>query len=242
MNPKLIWRLLAGLVSLVGGFLLLSNVDQVEVFAFAFLPLSYPLLAWLVRLFMTLLFFGGFYLGLKSIRNPLGKYFKRVVGLLFIISLALPPVLSPPDSLYLKIYDYHAPIAEKELLPFLDIREADPYQLKGSTKLLSFFSPACHYCQLSARKLSILKRRYDISADKFQYVFFGNEGGVQAFYDLLGVEPIPYDLIPADKFLSITQGKMPAFVLLQEGQIVAYYGYRTLPEDHLATVLSNPKP
>lgn len=142
-------------------------------------------------------------------------------------------VASPPDNLTSN-FDPEQNLQTELFDAMLDDAPLDSLHLCEGKQVVCVFSTGCDYCQMAARKLSLMQQFYGFPADRITYVFMGNEESMAKFYDQS--ESVPYRgvLYPdVVRLLKAVNGKFPIIVLLDNGQVVREYGYRNMKEEEI---------
>ena len=94
-------------------------------------------------------------------------------------------VISPPDNSTPNYDPEH--VVQMEL--FEETLNQPPFvnmNLREGKKVLCFFSTSCEYCEMAARKLSLMQRFYGFPAKNITCVFVGTSLGVARFYKEIG--------------------------------------------------------
>lgn len=150
-----------------------------------------------------------------------------------VVSTAAVFIVSPPDNftsaykpqqnLYVDLFD------EATQQPPLD-----ELNLNDGKKVVCFFSTACDYCQMSAHKLSLMQQFYGFPAENICYIFMGSEEGKARFYELSQSQTYQ-DVIYEDvvNLLKITNGVFPVILLLEDGEVVGEYEFRSMREKEI---------
>ncbi len=142
-------------------------------------------------------------------------------------------VASPPDNLTSN-FDSEQNLQTELFDAMLDDAPLDSLHLREGKQVVCVFSTGCDYCQMAARKLSLMQQFYGFPADRITYVFMGNEESMAKFYDQS--ESVPYRgvLYPdVVRLLKAINGKFPVIVLLDNGQVDREYGYRNMKEEEI---------
>ncbi len=148
-------------------------------------------------------------------------------------------VVSPPDN-YTPAY-----AAEHNLQPelfgaMLDDAPLDSLNLREGKQVVCFFSTGCEYCQMAARKLSLMQEYYGFPDDHVTYVFMGSEEGISKFYE--DSESAQYrDVLYPDvvRLLKTVNGNFPVIVFLDNGEVVHEYGFRNMREDEIKSFMAS---
>ena len=142
-------------------------------------------------------------------------------------------VISPPDN-YTPNYDPEH-VVQMEL--FEETLNQPPFvnmNLREGKKVLCFFSTSCEYCEMAARKLSLMQRFYGFPAKNITCVFVGTSLGVARVYKEVGSPAYRYILCDdIVKVLEIIDGNVPVIVFMENGEVVHEYGFRNMREDEI---------
>lgn len=141
--------------------------------------------------------------------------------------------ISPPDN-YTPAYNEDHNLQVELLDEMLDEAPLDSLRLREGRQVVCFFSTGCEYCQMSARKLSLMQQFYGFPDDRITYVFMGTNEGIAKFYELS--ESVPYrDVIYPDmvQLLKAINGVFPTIVFMDNGEPVHEYGFRNMKEEEI---------
>ena len=141
--------------------------------------------------------------------------------------------VSPPDN-YTSGYVPERNVNVELLDEALSEPPLDSLNLTEGKQVICFYSTGCEYCQMAARKLSLMQRFYGFPAGNITNVFMGSEEGIARFYEKSESEHYR-DVLYKDvvKLLKITNGNFPVLVFLEEGEIVHEYGFRSMREEEI---------
>lgn len=89
-----------------------------------------------------------------------------------------------------------------------------------SDKLMAFFTTSCPYCELAAKKLSLLAKNESHFPEIFIY-FAGSEEGVASFFQDTKTK-FDYQLIETNTFLKITEGSFPKMIVYSKDKSPVY--------------------
>jgi len=179
-------------------------------------------------IFIVLLFF------IKSNKGFSFKYSKWAVVAVCVLSLILPSVISAPDMIYRKIYPVKQNIQGEELLTLTQ----DSLGFNEGKKVLAFFSMGCHYCILTAQKISIIDDKMGIY-DNIFYVFFGDDINLVSFWEHSHSKTFKNVILPFEETLAITRGHYPTVLFVEDGYIKSRTGYRDLTEKQFEFFFTN---
>lgn len=142
-------------------------------------------------------------------------------------------VASPPDN-YTSNYNPDHNLQTERFDTMLDEAPLDSLNLREGKQVVCFFSTGCDYCQMAARKLSLMQQFYGFPEENITYLFVGNEEGIEKFYGQS--ESARYrDVLYPDvtRLLKAVDGNMPTIVFLENGEVVHEYGFRNMNEDEI---------
>lgn len=174
-------------------------------------------------LLIALLFF------VKNQAKSIFKYEKIAAIIMGLTLLILPPIISPPDFLVSSRY------ATKEInhKAIFDVKFPDfaakNNNLAQGKKLVCFFLMKCKYCKLATQKLNILIEKIGIDKDVF-FVFTGKEEGLDHFWEKTESKTFEHTILPANDFFELSGKRLPAIMLVEDGQLIQHYGYRDMDE------------
>lgn len=117
----------------------------------------------------------------------------------------------------------------------------DSLNLSEGKQVICFFSTSCDYCQMAARKLSLMQQFYGFPSENITYVFMGSEEGIVKFYEKS--ESAHYrDVLYPDvvKLLKIFNGNFPTIVFMNDGAVVHEYGFRSMREEEIKAFFTQP--
>ena len=153
-----------------------------------------------------------------------------ILGFAIMVSTIGVFVASPPDN-YTPAYAPEQHLQVELFDALLDTEPFNSLSLKEGKQVICFYSTSCEYCQMAARKLSLMQQFYGFPKENITYIFMGNEEGIERFYEQS--ESARYrDVLVDDvrNLLKITDGNFPVVVLLDNGEVVHEYGFRNMNE------------
>ena len=150
-----------------------------------------------------------------------------------VVSTAAVFAVSPPDN-FTSAYKPQQNLNVELFDEALQQPPLDELHLDDGKKVVCFFSTACDYCQMSAHKLSLMQQFNGFPAENICYVFMGSEEGKSRFYEL-SQSQIYQDVIYEDvvNLLKITSGVFPVILLLEDGEVVGEYEFRSMREKEI---------
>lgn len=224
---KLMWWgsmvMLCGYSLLLIYALVMGRTDSCHCFG-EFLPLD-PKQSLIKNAVLMLLFFLIY--GMESWETP---FRWLILGFAIMVSTIGVFVASPPDN-YTPAYAPEQHLQVELFDALLDTEPFNSLSLKEGKQVICFYSTSCEYCQMAARKLSLMQQFYGFPKENITYIFMGNEEGIERFYEQS--ESARYrDVLVDDvrNLLKITDGNFPVVVLLDNGEVVHEYGFRNMNE------------
>ena len=148
-------------------------------------------------------------------------------------------VASPPDNLTTNS-DPEQNLQMEWFNEMLDDAPLESLNLTEGKQVVCFFSTGCEYCQMAARKLSLMQQFYGFPKDQVTFLFMGDEEGVKRFYEQS--ESAPYrDVLYPDvtRLLKAVNGNLPVIVFLEDGEVVREYGFRNMDEAEIKAFMVN---
>ena len=147
-------------------------------------------------------------------------------------------MISPPDNLTSNS-DPDQNLQTELFNDMLNDAPLDSLSLREGKQVVCFFSTSCDYCQMAARKLSLMQQFYGFPEENITYLFMGNEESIGGFYEQS--ESAQYrDVLYPDvaRLLKAINGNFPVIVFLEEGEVVFEYGFRNMDEGEIKTFMA----
>jgi thiol-disulfide isomerase/thioredoxin len=139
-------------------------------------------------------------------------------------------VISSPDNLTSNS-DPEQNLQTELFNEMLDDAPLDSLGLREGKQVVCFFSASCDYCQMAARKLSLMQQFYGFPKESITYLFMGNEEDIAKFYEESSSAQYRDVLYPdVARLLKAVNGNFPVVVLLEDGKVVHEYGFRNMNE------------
>lgn len=161
-----------------------------------------------------------------------------ILCLTVMISTIAVFLISPPDNLTSNS-DPEQNLQTELFNEMLDDAPLDSLSLREGKQVVCFFSTSCDYCQMAARKLSLMQQFYGFPKENITYLFMGNEESIDGFYEQS--ESTRYrDVLYPDvaRLLKAINGNFPVIVFLEDGEVVFEYGFRNMNEDEIKTFMA----
>lgn len=145
---------------------------------------------------------------------------------IILISLVVSFVLLPMDKIYNKIY------SEKENVNTVAFYESlnDSTYLEGRY-LINYAIAGCKFCRLGTEKLLLMVEKHDIPHEKVIFIIGGSDEALNVFLGQTNTSDYEHYTIPAPKMMSITFGRFPLYVFLEDGKIVKAGDFRILDDE-----------
>jgi uncharacterized membrane protein YphA (DoxX/SURF4 family) len=141
--------------------------------------------------------------------------------------------VSPPDN-FTPNYQLGKNLQTEYFETALAEPPLDNLHLDEGKQIVCLFTTGCRFCQMSARKLSLMQQFYGFPADRITYVFMGSEEGIEKFYELS--ESARYRNVlfqDVRTLLKITDGNFPVLVFMDNGTVIHEYGFRNMKEGEI---------
>ena len=165
---------------------------------------------------------------------------KWLVGLSLVISLVIAFVLLPMDVIYNRIYSEREEVNTVAFYESLsDSTYFDGEKLMDVSEgryLINYALAGCKYCRIGAEKLTLMVEKYSIPHEKVKFIVGGNDEAISKFIELTGTSDYEHWKIPAPQFMSITFGKFPLYVFVEDGKVVKAGDFRVI-DDKLIMLL-----
>ena len=153
-----------------------------------------------------------------------------ILCLTVMISAIAVFVISPPDN-FTSNSDPEQNLQVELFDEMLDAVPLDSLHLREGKQVVCFFSTSCEYCQMAARKLSLMQQFYGFPKENITYLFIGDEESIAGFYEQS--ESAQYrDVLYPDvaRLLKAVNGNLPVIVFLEDGDLVYECGFRNMNE------------
>lgn len=154
---------------------------------------------------------------------------KWLVASTIVVSLVISFVLLPMDVVYNKIY------SEKENVNtvafYESMNDSTFVNLQHGRYLINYALAGCKYCRIGAEKLTLMVDRHGIPHDRIKFIIGGSDEAIGRFIGLTGTSDYEHWKIPAHKFMSITFGKFPLYVFIEDGKVVKAGDFRVLDDE-----------
>mgnify|MGYP002853487800 CR=1 FL=1 len=151
--------------------------------------------------------------------------------------------VSPPDN-FTPGYNREGNIDTKALGELITTTPLDTLGLDTGKQTLCFFTPGCEFCQLAARKITLMQQYYGSNPDNLTYIFLmGDEESVNNFFEKSESERYRHIIYPDFKqLLACIDGEFPTIAFLDNGKLVYQCGLRDMHEDKVKAFFAHPQP
>lgn len=161
-----------------------------------------------------------------------------ILSLTIIVSTTAVFVVSPPDN-YVD-YGSEQNLQVELFDEMLSNPPLDQLNLQEGKQIICFLSTSCDYCQMAARKLSLMQQFYGFPSKQITFAFMGSKEGIVKFYKQSNSERYR-SLLYTDvaSFLKVINGNLPVVVLLHDGVVVHEYGFRDMNEEEIKAFMAS---
>ena len=165
------------------------------------------------------------------------KLQKPIIIALIIIVFAGPLIISPPDFVYDGNYQRINEKLDSTLLKNFTKNDKNIIANNGKV-IICFFSTACKYCKLAAKKISIIDNIHNNKLN-ILYVFMGSEVDLDNFWSKSESNKYPYIFIPTQQFLKLSGKSLPKLYFVNNGIKLGQANYRDFSENDISNFLKN---
>jgi len=162
-------------------------------------------------------------------KNQIGieKWSKLIFTGIIIFGLAMPFILRPPDFIYRSYYSKGYSFSNE--IDFTNFNFEDEFGVVNANDgkiVLCFFSTGCDFCKLSAKKISILSSKLDVSDHVFFIFTGGNENAIKNFTTETNSTNFRNTYLPPGEFFPLSGKRLPSIYFIENGEIIKNFGYR----------------
>ena len=140
-------------------------------------------------------------------------------------------VANAPQYLYTKIHREKIHIDDSMFDAAL-INSGKQKEFTDGKQIICMYSVFCKFCRKSALKLSLMLKNNNLYDDNVKAIFWSDtsENSIYEFFAEQNLSTPEYITFTVDTFLSITNGRIPVFLFVEDGIIVDQANYITLNE------------
>lgn len=158
---------------------------------------------------------------------------KWLVALTLVVSLVISFVLLPMDVVYNRIYSDNEEVNEAAF--YESLNDSAFVELQEGRYLINYALAGCKYCKIGAEKATMMFDRHGISHERLKFFVGGSDEAVERFIEVTGTEDYEHWKIAAHRFMSITYGKFPLFVFIEDGRVVKAGDFRIVDDEVIAS-------
>lgn len=158
---------------------------------------------------------------------------KWLVALTLVVSFVISFVLLPMDVVYNRIYSDNEDVNEAAFHESLN--DSAFVELQEGRYLINYALAGCKYCKIGAEKATMMFDRHGISHERLKFFVGGSDEAVERFIEVTGTEDYEHWKIAAHRFMSITYGKFPLFVFIEDGRVVKAGDFRIVDDEVIAS-------
>lgn len=246
IHYKLTWY--AMLVSLVGFTLFLIYVliyrNDANCHCFGDLVELNPIESIIKNIVMAVLL-----LAVKNETESSYKYKKLIAYSIILISIIIPFLAFPTDTLYHHLFvsneiNIDAALFEKakndsafyNQLNEIAINENDSisfsldktvWNINEGKYIMAFVASSCKYCKIGIKKINMILKQNEIEKSNLKIIIWGNKE-ISTFIKETNTFDNDYYIIKPITAVNITLGTFPRFVFIENGSIVKVCNYRDI--------------
>lgn len=153
---------------------------------------------------------------------------KWLVASTIVVSLVVSFVLLPMDVIYNKIYSKKENV--NTVAFYESMSDSTFVDLQHGQYLINYALAGCKYCRIGAQKLTLMVDRHGIPHDRIKFIIGGSDEAITRFIEITGTSDYEHWKIPAPQFMSITFGKFPLYVFIEDGKVVKAGDFRILDD------------
>lgn len=156
----------------------------------------------------------------------------------FVAVLLLSFGINMPDSLTYKLYGKAAKINEEKFEYLISNEALEDLHIKEGKKIVCMYSPVCKYCKKTAKRLDVMRQKYNIKDENFALIFWGGDKAIERFFVKNEIKKLPYKNVPAPVFLEATKGRQPIIILMNNGKVEKLLKYPNIIDKDIVEFLN----
>ena len=161
------------------------------------------------------------------------KYNAFIAACSLFIGFGASIAVRPPDLMFTK--KTHTETDKYYYKPSLDKFIASN-KLNDQKRIICFFSYKCKYCQLTAKRISIISEKTN-NTDNILYVFWKADNDTVDFFKETKTRAFESKNMDVIEFLKLTNGTMPLIILYNNGIVENAYRYKDMDESQIIRFL-----
>lgn len=183
---------------------------------------------------------------------------KWIIGIVFAVSLIVPFVVFPMDTLYQKFVSEDRSINTMALeqaktdsifcarIMIHEDKSTDSitfsidsslFHIDSGSFLMCYVSSSCHFCKLGLKKIHLITQQNNIHPSKIKVMVFGDSQSIIDFIKETESFKNDFYWISPMVAIDITFGIFPTFVWMQHGAIIQSGDFRSINEKELVNFL-----
>lgn len=156
----------------------------------------------------------------------------------FVAVLLLSFGINMPDSLTYKLYGKAAKINEEKFEYLISNEALEDLHIKEGKKIVCMYSPVCKYCKKTAKRLDVMRQKYNIKDENFALIFWGGDKAIKRFFVKNEIKELPFKNVPAPVFLEATKGRQPIIILMNNGKVEKLLKYPNIIDEDIVEFLN----
>ena len=153
---------------------------------------------------------------------------------IILIPLVVSFVLLPMDVIYNKIYSEEENV--NSVAFYESLSDSTFVDLKNGRHLINYSLAGCKFCRLGTEKLVLMVEKHNIPHEKVKFFIGGSDEAIAEFLEITGISDYEHYKISAPELMSITFGKFPLYVFLEDGKIVTAGDFRILDDEMIMSL------
>ncbi len=178
----------------------------------------------------------------KSKTATISSFIRNNTNYLFVVIsvavLLLSFGINMPDSLRYKLYGKAAKINEEKFEYLISNESLEDLHIKEGKKIVCMYSPVCKFCKKTAKRLDVMRQKYNIKDENFALIFWGGEKAIDKFFTNNEIKPLPFKNVPAPVFLEATKGRQPVIILMNNGKVEKLLKYPNIIDEDIVKFLN----
>ena len=158
---------------------------------------------------------------------------KWLVALTLVVSFVMSFILLPMDVVYNRIYSDNEEVNEAAF--YESLSDSTYFELRQGRYLINYALAGCKYCKIGAEKATMMLDRHGIEHSRLKFFVGGSDEAVERFIEVTGTEDYEHWKIAAPRFMSITYGKFPLFVFIEDSKVVKAGDFRIVDDEVIAS-------
>lgn len=146
--------------------------------------------------------------------------------------------INMPDSLRYKLYGKAAKINEEKFEYLISNEALEDLHIKEGKKIVCMYSPVCKYCKKTAKRLDVMRQKYNIKDENFALIFWGGDKAIKRFFVKNEIKELPFKNVPAPVFLEATKGRQPIIILMNNGKVEKLLKYPNIIDEDIVEFLN----